>query len=54
VKEKVVKSEGQLAGSSIKVNKGKDAEEEKEVEKPKPPPVDSLPITAQVTLQATP
>lgn len=54
VKEKVVKSGGQLAGLSIKVNKGKDAEEEKKVEIPKPPPVTSLPITAQVTLQATP
>lgn len=55
VKEKVVKSGGQLAGLAIKVNKdGSDKEEEKEPEKPAPPPVESLPITAQVTLQATP
>lgn len=52
-KDKIVKSGGQLAGLAVNVDKGSSKKEVKK-EKPAPPPVDSLPITEQVTLKASP
>jgi len=52
-KERIPKSGGQLAGIDLNVDSGSKAKKEKKKEAPPPPP-DSLPITEQVTLQASP
>jgi hypothetical protein len=53
-KERIVKSGGQLAGIALNVDGVSQPKEEKKKEAPPPPPPESLPITEQVTLQATP
>lgn len=55
-KAKTVKSGGQLAGLAISLDGDDASKKEKAVkkEKPKPPPIESLPITTQATIVASP